>query len=296
MSAPSLDSLAAVLTEVARGLDPGARRARDPVAFPHRYPDALDRELIALFAALMAYGRVDLIARALTEATARMGTHPAEAAAADDVEAAARRFEGFVYRFTRGPDLARVWLGIGAIYRSGRTLEDVFIAADQAHALGTAPDLRPALSGLRAAILAPTADAPPRPAFEHFFPAPFRGSATKRLWLFLRWVVRGPDAIDLGLWHRVSPARLTMPVDTHIHRLGRYLGLTSRASADFRTAQEITAALRVLDPADPLRWDFALTHTGIVGACARRRVPAICAACPLEPACRLDEAGQVRAP
>lgn len=294
MSARPLDPIAAVLTEVARGLDPAARRARDPVAFPHRYPDALDREIIALFAALMAYGRVDLIARALTDATARMGPRPAEAAAADDAEAAARRFEGFVYRFTRGPDLARVWHGVGAIYRSGRTLEDVFLAADRPDTPGAAPDLRPALSGLRAALLAPTADAPPRPAFEHFFPEPARGSATKRLWLFLRWVVRGPDAIDLGLWRRVSPARLTMPVDTHIHRLGRYLGLTARAAADFRTAQEITAALRTLDPVDPLRWDFALTHTGIAGACARRRVPAICAACALEPACRLDADGHVR--
>jgi uncharacterized protein (TIGR02757 family) len=288
-------ALAAVLAAVEQGLDPEARRARDPVAFPHRYADARDRELVGLFAALLAYGRVDLIARALTDATARMGPHPAAAAAADDRAAAAGRFDGFVYRFTRGPDLARLWVGIGEVQRSGRTLEDVFLAADRPDPPGGSPDLRPALAGLRRTLLAPTMDEPepPRRAFEHFFPDPDRGSATKRLWLYLRWMVRGPDAIDLGLWRRVSPARLTMPVDTHIHRLGRYLGLTTRPSADFRTAQDITAALRALEPADPLRWDFALTHLGIAGACARRRVPEICAGCALAPACRLDARGAV---
>jgi uncharacterized protein (TIGR02757 family) len=210
-----------VTTPVARFVSAGRSRRCSTLQYfqvlaRFRALGSADTHFPALFAALMAYGRVDLIARALTDATARMGPRPAEAAAADDAEAAARRFEGFVYRFTRGPDLARVWHGVGAIYRSGRTLEDVFLAADRPDTPGAAPDLRPALSGLRAALLAPTADAPPRPAFEHFFPEPARGSATKRLWLFLRWVVRGPDAIDLGLWRRVSPARLTMPVDTQV--------------------------------------------------------------------------------
>jgi uncharacterized protein (TIGR02757 family) len=111
--------------------------------------------------------------------------------------------------------------------------------------------------------------------------------------MWLRWMVRGPDAIDLGFWSEVGPARLTVPLDTHVHRLGRYLGLTGRRQADWRTAAEITAALRALDPADPLRYDFALAHMGISGQCPTRRVEAVCAACPIRGVCRLDAEGRV---
>ena len=283
--------LGETLSRVLATFDAAAARARDPVAFVHRFQAADDRALVGLFAALLAYGRVELIARALEDVCRRIGPTPALSAAADALapDEAARRFDGFVYRMTRGADLTRLWLGVGTLYRAGRTVEDAFVAADASDA----PDLRPALAGLRDTLLAPTAHFPARKAFEHFFPDPRRSSATKRLWLYLRWMVRGPDAIDLGLWTRVSPARLTMPVDTHIHRISGYLGLTTRLPADARTAAEITAALRTLDPTDPVRFDFALTHLGISGDCARRRVPAICAACALDALCRLDAEGQL---
>lgn len=281
--------LKAALSQVLAHVDRAVGLGADPLGFVHHYDRPADQALVGLFAALLAYGRVDLIARALRDFERRVGPSPAEAAAADDREAAARRFEGFVYRLTRPADLCRVWLGVGRLYREGRSLEEAFLEADPPGA----PDLAPALAGFRRTLLAPTADFPPRRAFEHFFPDPARGSASKRLWLYLRWMVRGPDGVDLGLWSRVSPSRLTMPVDTHIHRLSRYLGLTARASADARTAAEITAALRAIDASDPLRFDFALTHLGISGRCARRRVPAICVECPLNGLCRLDEAGRV---
>ena len=282
--------LGETLERVLREADPTAALSRDPVRFARAWTRPEDQAMVGLFAALLAYGRVELIGRALTEASRRMGPEPAQAATTDTREAALARFDGFVYRLTRGPDLARLWLGVGAVLRSGRTLEAVFVEAD----VPGAPDLRGALSGFRRTLLAPTADFPARRAFEHFFPDPARHSATKRLWLYLRWMVRGPDRIDLGLWTQVSPARLTMPVDTHIHRLATYLGLTSRPGADARTAAEITAALRHIDPADPVRFDFALTHLGISGACERRRVPAICDACPLTRVCRLTPEGTVQ--
>jgi uncharacterized protein (TIGR02757 family) len=286
----TLSPLARTLERVLAEVDPAAGRARDPVRFAHAQSAPEAQALVGLFAALLAYGRVDLIGRALTDFTGRLGPDPVEAATTDTPEAAAARFHGFVYRLTRAEDLVRLWLGAGALFRSGRTLEDAFVAAD----LPGATDLRPALAGFRRTLLAPTAHFPPRKAFEHFFPDPARGSATKRLWLYLRWMVRGPDAVDLGLWGRVSPARLTMPVDTHIHRLATYLGLTTRPGADARTAAEITAALRAIAPADPLRYDFGLTHLGIAGDCARRHVPQICDACPLNGVCRLDTEGRVQ--
>ncbi|MCA9540911.1 MAG: TIGR02757 family protein [Myxococcales bacterium] len=260
-----------------------AHRERDPIAFAHRWPAGPDREVVSLFAAALAYGRASLIARALADATARMGRAPAAACVADDEAAARARFAGFVYRFTRGEDLARLWLGVGAVLRSHGTLGAAMRAFD-----ADGPDLRPALAGLHAAIRAATPGFADRQAFAHLLPDPALGSACKRQNLWLRWMVRGPDAVDFGDWRVLGPHRLTMPIDTHVHRLSRYLGLTARAAADWRTAVEVTDALRRLDPVDPLRFDFALAHLGISGQCPTHRVPAICADCPIASICRLQ--------
>ncbi|MEO1335428.1 MAG: DUF2400 family protein, partial [Myxococcota bacterium] len=96
---------------------------------------------------------------------------------------------------------------------------------------------------------------------------------------------------DLGTWRTLGadlePARLVMPLDTHIARIGRYLRLTARASNDLRTALEITDQLRVLAPSDPLVYDMALCHLGISGACPQRRDPEQCAGCGLRRVCKL---------
>jgi uncharacterized protein (TIGR02757 family) len=260
------------------------RRGHDPIAFPHRYARAEDREIVAVFAACLAYGRADLIARGMEQVVARMGDHPARAAEADDEAAARARFDGFVYRLTRGEDLARLWLGVAALRRNHGSLGAAMAHFDDPGA----PDLRPALTGVRAGIRAATPGFADRKAFAHFFPDPQGASACKRLHMFLRWMVRGPDAVDFGDWAGLGAHRLLMPLDTHVHRLGRYLDLTARTQADRKTAVEITAALRRLDPADPLRYDFALAHLGISGACPTRRVPDICAGCAIRRICQLS--------
>lgn len=283
MPAPDFSLLAAELDALLAGYDHDARRAADPIAFPHRWPAGPDREVVALYAGLLAYGRADLIARALTAITARMGPAPAAAAADDDLAAARARFDGIVYRFTRGEDLARLWVGLGGLIRTHGSLGAAVRTFDEP----AAPDLRPMLIRLRAALRAPTADLPPRRGFDHLLADPAGGSACKRWNMWLRWMVRGPDAVDFGDWRALGTHRLVMPVDTHIHRIARYIGLTDRATADGRCATEITAALRPLDAADPLRYDFALAHLGISGACPRKRVEAICAECPIRRICCL---------
>ena len=118
-------------------------------------------------------------------------------------------------------------------------------------------------------------------------PSPEEGSGCKRLNLYLRWMVRRGDGLDLGLWTSVHPRQLLMPVDTHVARIAAYIGLTRRMSPGWRMTEEITASLRRLDPGDPVRYDFALCRLGILDACPRRRNPVICADCPLEPVCLL---------
>jgi endonuclease III len=100
-------------------------------------------------------------------------------------------------------------------------------------------------------------------------------------------MVRGPDSIDFGLWKRVSPSQLVMPLDTHVMRISRWLGLTRRATIGWAAAEEITASLRLLDAADPVRYDFALCHYGMSGACPARPVRDHCLACPLKGVCRV---------
>ncbi len=119
----------------------------------------------------------------------------------------------------------------------------------------------------------------------HLLPDPAGPGASKRWNLYLRWMVRGPDAVDLGLWHEVPASALVVPLDTHVHRVARALGLTARPDASWRTAEEITAALALLDPQDPVRYDFALCHLGMSGACPARRERARCEACVLGEEC-----------
>ncbi len=265
-------------------VDLAAHLTADPLRFPRQYDAPLDQEVVALFASVLAYGRADLIGRALTDVCLRVGTSPAAAAMADSKTVALRRFDGFVYRLSRGVDLSRLWLGVGAVLRAHGSLGAAFAAGDPVDA----PDLRPALSAFRWLLINATPDFEERRGFLHLLPDAAKGSAAKRWCMFLRWMVRGPDGVDLGLWTDRGAHRLTMPLDTHVHRIGRYLGLTQRKSADWKTATQITDALRVLAPKDPLRYDFAIAHLGISGACPKRRVAAICVDCPIQAVCTLE--------
>ena len=103
--------------------------------------------------------------------------------------------------------------------------------------------------------------------------------------LFLRWMVRRTSP-DLGIWTFVDPAKLLMPVDTHIHRIATFLGLNTRKSADWKAARQITDALARFDPADPVRYDFALCRLGILDLCSRKRRKENCDVCLLRDACR----------
>jgi uncharacterized protein (TIGR02757 family) len=170
--------------------------------------------------------------------------------------------------------------------REAGSVEQFFLAGDDA----SQPDVSAALDSFSERALqtnlrpAYGARLPARPGVCYFFPRPSAGSACKRLNLFLRWMVR-TDAIDLGVWKNVSPARLVVPLDTHVIRLGRCLRLTRYASPGWKMAADITATLRSIDPADPVRFDFSLCHVGMMNACGYGRRQGD-AHCPLKGLCR----------
>jgi len=274
------------LERLYRDFDYGARIARDAIEFPLRYAAADDREVVALLTTCLAYGRVDLFGRALEGVLAAMAPSPAAFIRDFDARRDADRFSSFMYRFNRPRDLVAFCVASRDLLARHGTLEKVFVAGD--------PDsqgpIKPAIERFARAFLeADLGDAFPRGrisrGYRHLFPLPSAGGPCKRLHLFLRWMVRR-ESPDLGLWTSVSPARLLMPIDTHVENMSRALGLTRRRSRTWRMAEEITARLAALDPRDPVKYDFALCHTRMAGDCRDRRDPVVCPPCGLRSVCR----------
>ncbi len=257
--------------------------ATDPIRFPKRFKNPADREIVALYAALIAYGRVNLIGRAVSDILTRITPTPSEALRADDVTTAQERFDGFVYRVTRGQDLARLWIGLQKVVSDFGSIGAAFTAFCKP----SDEDFRSALTQFRRIIVASTSMFPDRRGFNHFLPDPMGGSAIKRYNMLLRWMIRGPDEIDLGDWRHLGTERLVLPLDTHTHRIAANLGLTNRKQANWRTASEITDKLKRLDPDDPTRFDFAIAHLGISGACACKRGIEMCTGCAISDICTL---------
>jgi uncharacterized protein (TIGR02757 family) len=267
-------------------LDRTARIAADPVELPRRYADPDDAEVAALFAACLAYGRADVFKPVVERVLAAMGPSPAAFAAAFARAPDPAFFAGAVYRFNRPPDLAALAAAIGDVRARHGSLGARFAALLR--------DARGDLRGALARFAAELRDAPPVEALlagrgprglAHLLPDAAGPGASKRWNLYLRWMVRGPDGVDLGLWKEVPPAALVVPLDTHVHRVARALGLTARTDASWRTAEQITASLRRIDPADPVRYDFALCHLGMSGTCPAHRDASRCAACARREAC-----------
>ena len=258
-----------------------AERVRgDPVELPHRYSDPCDVEVAALLSAALAYGRVDLFKPRLTKLLEALGPSPASTARNSTREELLRLASGFSYRMTDARDVACLLLGAGAMLRAHGSLGNCFGKHFRA-----AGSVRVALGAFVDELLSVVTR--PTRRLKHLLPHPSRGSACKRLNLFLRWMVRGPDGVDFGLWRSLVPASaLLVPLDTHVHRIGRFIGLTRRKDLSWKTAEDVTRRLRLLDAQDPVRYDFALSHLGISGTCASRKDQRRCAGCPLKPVCK----------
>lgn len=274
------DRLKEALDRFLARTDPRALVARDPVELVRSYPGPDDQEVAGLFVAALAYGRASVVRARASALLERLGPSPARAIG---TPRGRRALRGFVYRFQRGTDLERF---AGAIHRV--RARHGSLRAAFAGAAGEGDDFVPAMGALATELRAASGPAPSY-GLGYLVPSPVDGGAAKRLALYLRWMIRPADGMDLGAWAGpdLPPARLVAPLDTHLARIARYIGLTDRRTADLATARDITAGLRELDPADPLRYEMALCHLGISGACPARRDPEICAGCGIRTVCRL---------
>jgi uncharacterized protein (TIGR02757 family) len=282
-----------------RRFDRAVRLRADPVELPRRYRDPGDQEVAGLFAAALAYGRADLFKPRVERVLAEMGPSPAAFC-----ERFARgpwpAFDGFVYRFHRAADLRALAAAVGHVRAAHGSLGERFAALWREEGAGEGA-LRAALARLgrelrEAPPVAPLLAGRGGRGLAHLLTDASLPGPCKRWNLYLRWMVRGPDEVDLGAWRGVPRSALVVPLDTHLARVARHLGLTRRTDASWRTAEEITRGLRRLDPDDPVRFDFALCHLGMSGACPLRRDPARCARCPLREGCVSAARDPVRAP
>jgi uncharacterized protein (TIGR02757 family) len=252
--------------------------ATDPVHIVRRFTSPADREIVGFCAAALAFGRVASVLQSIESLLAVMGPHPSAFVRRFDPARERSRLEPLVHRWISGRDLMALLIVAGSI-------EAFFVQGDDA----TSPHVGPALDSFSTRALATDMRAaygrhvPRQRGVSYFFPSPSAGSACKRLNLFLRWMVRR-DEIDLGVWSNVSAARLIVPLDTHVIRLGRCLKLTRYTSPGWKMALDITHALRAFDANDPVRFDFALCHVGMMNACGFQK-PQGSSQCPLRGVC-----------
>ena len=280
------------LDDVRAKCDVRARLEVDPVGVVRRYRDPLDREIVGLVAAGIAFGNVKTIRKKLEEVLERVGDPPHRKA--EDARALKRSLAGFRHRVFVGDDIARLMIGARRVQQKYGSLGARFAAVVERSGfreglavlcddIRDAGDLR-----VRPEVRAdgPKGTVKLRRGPAHLLADPRAGSGVKRLVLWVKWMVRPDDGVDLGQWKGVAPRVLLIPVDTHIHKLSRNLGFTSRKDASWKTAEEITAALARFDRDDPTKYDFSLCHLGMLQRCPSRRDPKRCEGCPVMPVCR----------
>ena len=225
----------------------------DPLVFLYRYPDPADREIAGLAAASLAYGNVRQILKSVAGVLDVMGKSPSHYIENRRPDGFLRDFDGFVHRFATGAHIAALLSGVRRVVSDHGSLMAFFRSACTANA----ETYLPALGAFADALRDTTCGDP-----GHLLPRVEKGSACKRLNLYLRWMIR-KDAVDPGGWDSLCPSRLIIPLDVHMHRVCRELDLTNRRQADMKAALEITRAFSEIMPEDPVRYDFVLTRRGI---------------------------------
>ncbi len=261
----------------------------DPILFLGRYAEPEDIEAVGWITSAFSYGRVETIQSNVARILAVLGPRPASAIdRIGDFSAFAREsLPGFRHRFHSASDAAILLFVIAQARAESGSLRAFFESLLRGEDRDAGALLTRAVEKIFRLDFRPVTgrrELPESSPARFFFPDPADGSACKRWNLYLRWMVRR-DRLDFGLWPAIETRRLVMPTDTHIHLVARRLNLTRRKAADWRTAREITDRLARFDPADPVRYDYALCRVGILGVCQADLRRSRCRECAAVEAC-----------
>jgi len=226
----------------------------DPISIPYRFSNRFDREISGFLTAAIAWGRRDLILRSSTKMMELMDNSPYEfILSANENEIG--RFSGFVHRTFNGIDSIFFIRALRHIYSSYESMEDVVLEGMQ-----DINSVKDGLYHLRQIFFS----IPHENRNEKHFADVMGGAAGKRLNMFLRWMVRKDSrGVDFGIWNRIDPSLLYIPLDLHSGNTARKLGLLTRTVNDWKSVEELTNILREFDPSDPVKYDFALFGLGV---------------------------------
>ena len=226
----------------------------DPVQFPHRYSEKNDIEIVAFLIATIAWGKRSMILNSANKLLNTMGKSPYDFVMSEGW----RNLEPdkCVHRTFFNRDLIYYCNGLNDIYKEYQSLEDVFALNDNHDAWQGIQNFRDRIQKANDGLSSVHISNP-------YCENPKKGSACKRLHLALRWLVRNDGIVDLGIWNKIKPSDLMIPLDVHVGRISRELGLIDRKSNDRTTVESITSKLRELDSNDPIKYDFALFGYGV---------------------------------
>jgi uncharacterized protein (TIGR02757 family) len=229
----------------------------DPISIPHSLPRLQDREIMGFWAATLAWGQRKTIIQSARRLLELMDGAPYDFVRHHE-ERDRARFERFVHRTFQATDTLYFLEFFQQFYKKNDSLETAFAR----HLRPTDPTVENALIGFHRDFF----DHPYAPARTRKHVAtPERGSSCKRINMFLRWMVRRDTAgVDFGHWQRIRPAQLLIPLDVHVERVARRLGLLQRPQTDWKAVLELTERLRAFDPEDPVKYDFALFGMGVL--------------------------------
>jgi uncharacterized protein (TIGR02757 family) len=272
-------SLKTILNRLYSNFDFKERLKHDPIEFPHRYSRPEDIEIAGFIASSFAYGKVGLFKPVIEKILKPGGKCPAEFVSNFNLKKDKKYLNDIRYRFSKEDDIVCFIYLLHNVIKTWGSLKSLFYH----YYTPEHEDIKEALTGFVSYFLDQDTskvygeNIKPR-GLSHLLPSPKKGSACKRLNLFLRWMVRTKD-IDLGVWDNIPPSKLIIPLDTHIAKISKCLGLTKKTASDWKTAKEITERLRKFAPEDPLKYDFALCHKGISGLCKGRKFRDVCSSC-----------------
>ncbi len=227
----------------------------DPIQFPHLFKSNEDIEIAGFLASMFAYGSRKAFIPKLAELFKIMNMKPYEYIINFDIKN--KDLDNFDYRFSKGCDIKEIILILQKLYkRENSNLEKLFLYGWETH-----KSIKGMLFTVSDYFYANAKNKVTK-GFYHLIPDAHKSSALKRMNMFLRWMIRKSD-VDLGLWTFLPSSELIIPLDVHVGRLSVETGLIKKSNGDFKTAIEITNALKEFDPIDPVKYDFALFGYGV---------------------------------
>jgi len=249
----------------------------DAIAPALKYLDVRDREFAALICAVLAYGKVAHIKGSVERLLAPLGPKPVSTLLKLEASEINKKLSGWKHRFNTTSDAIHLLLLLKSIYEKEGSIES-FACEDKF--LSVRDLLENFVSKIEVRLMALSIK--PNKSFWFFFSKPSSGSACKRLNLYLRWMA-GTGPFDLKLWTKVPEEILMIPLDVHLLNQARSLRLTARKQADWKTVEEVTNKLKLLDEKRPTRFDFALCHLGITGRILTTLLAAFVMSCQAQP-------------